>query len=267
MSFITDSAECEGFETEYVKFGSGDKALVILPGLSVQSLIPLAPAIEKQYGLFKNEFTVYLFERRKDLPGSYSVYDMGNDTAGAMKTLGIKDACIFGASQGGMIAMCLALDYPELVSRLALGSTAARVSESRSGVIKEWISLAEKADCEGLYLSFGKRVYPENVFESFKDTFKEMAKTVSDEDLKRFIILARGTLGFDVTDKLENINCPLLLTGDDSDGVLGEEAFKELEALLSDKEDFEAYLYSSFGHAVYDTAPDYTERLYNFFTK
>ena len=39
----------------YIKFGTGNTPLVILPGLSVQSLLPLAEAIEKQYEIFESD--------------------------------------------------------------------------------------------------------------------------------------------------------------------------------------------------------------------
>ncbi|HAQ62906.1 MAG TPA: alpha/beta hydrolase, partial [Ruminococcaceae bacterium] len=83
MSCETGRASNEKFEMQYIKFGQGKKTLVILPGLSVQSVIPAAAAIEKQYEIFKNDFTVYLFDRRQNLPEVYSVYDMADDTAEA----------------------------------------------------------------------------------------------------------------------------------------------------------------------------------------
>ncbi len=55
----------ENFSMDYIRFGSGRKTLVILPGLSVQSVIPAAADIEKQYDLFKKDYTVYLFDRRR----------------------------------------------------------------------------------------------------------------------------------------------------------------------------------------------------------
>ena len=44
--------------------------------------------------------------------------------------LGIKNACVFGVSQGGMAAMLLAAGHPGLVSRLLIGSASANVTKN-----------------------------------------------------------------------------------------------------------------------------------------
>ena len=74
---------------DFFKFGRGRKTLVILPGLSVQSVMLSADAIEKAYCSLENDFTIYVFDRRKELPPVYSIDDMANDTAEAMSAAGI----------------------------------------------------------------------------------------------------------------------------------------------------------------------------------
>ena len=97
-----------------------------------------------------------MFDRRKELPKAYSVQDMAHDTAEAFQALGLEQVYLFGASQGGMIALVLAINYPDLVGKMVLGSTSANVRDEQYRVIEEWIRLAKAGDCEGLYLAFGK---------------------------------------------------------------------------------------------------------------
>lgn len=256
-----------GFEMEYCKFGNGDKAFVILPGLSIQSVISAKDAVEDGYSIMKDDFTAYLFDRRRIIPEGYTVYDMAEDTAAVMKKLGLKDTYVFGASQGGMIAMVLAIRYPELVAKLVLGSTSSHVMPAQKKVIDNWVALAQKKDKEGLYLEFGKEIYPPEVFEQYKDYFKEAAKNVTDEELDRFIICAGAAGNFNVTDELGKINCPVLALGVYEDAVLDSDATMEIAENLDYRDDFALYMYKGYGHAAFDTAPDYRKRIYEFFVK
>ena len=255
------------FEMQYIKFGTGKKTLVILPGLSITSVLNSAHLIEKQYQIFCNDYTVYLFDRRENLPESYTVSDMANDTASAIKKLGLSEICLFGVSQGGMIAMLIAARHPELVSKLVLGSTACCADLVDSGAIEEWVALAKAGEIKKLCLSFGERVYSKEFFEQNKKAFAALSKFVDEEDLQRFIILASGTLGFDARSEMNNILCPVLAIGDDTDRVVGADSTQKIAEQFSGKSNFETYMYSGYGHAVYDTAGDYTQRLFAFFNK
>ena len=252
---------------DHFRFGDGKKTLVIIPGLSVQSVMGSADAVAEEYAIFAKDFSVYLFDRRRDLPQKYTVYDMADDTAEAIENLGLKDVYLFGASQGGMIAMCIALRFPHLVRKLALCSTAPEVSGDRMSVIDEWTDLAERGDAAGLYGSFAKKVYPASVYEQYSPALGLLASSVTEEELDRFIILAEGTKGFDVSDKLRSLMCPVLAAGSEDDEVLGGDAIHKMIGLLSDTEGFESIIYNGYGHAAYDTAPDFRERLYAFFTQ
>lgn len=267
MKNIIDSVRFGDFEMKYIKFGRGEKTLVIIPGLSVQSVIPAADAIEKQYGIFSDEFTVFLFDRRSDLPEKYSIFDIANDTVRAMNALGLRDVYLFGVSQGGMIAQAIAIEHAELVSKLALCSTTCCIDEKRFSVIGRWMSLAREGKKEELFLTFGENIYPAPVFDQYRAAFVEMAKGVTSSDVSRFIILAGSMIGFDVKDRISRIKCPVLVAGDDSDAVLGGDAAYEIAGLTGESSDVELVMYSSFGHAVYDTAPDFTKKLYDFFMK
>ena len=263
--YKVDRVVLNDLEMEYLKFGTGSKTLVILPGLSIQSVMPAAPLIEKQYEIFEKDFTVYLFDRRSNLPEKYSIFDMADDTVKAMNKLGLKNVCLFGASQGGMIAEAIAIKYPELVEKLVLGSSACCINQKASSVIGEWIKLAKSGKAEDLYLYLGEKVYSPEVFNQYRNVLIDMAKSVTEMDLKRFIILAEGINGFDLKDKLNLIQCPLLVIGDHTDAVLGGEASLEIAEVMKNKPNFEIYMYSNCGHAAYDAAPDYTQRLFNFF--
>ena len=134
MGISVETVKTDAFSMDYVRFGSGKRTFVILPGLSVQSVMGARGAVAQAYDALTREFTVYLFDRRKELPAAYTVADMANDTAAAMRALGLKDVSLFGASQGGMIAQCIAIAHPDLIETLILGSTHARLDTSKCGI-------------------------------------------------------------------------------------------------------------------------------------
>ncbi len=254
------------FEMRYFRFGEGGRTMVILPGLSLKSVMDSAEAVAQEYASFADSFTVYVLDRRKQVPSLYTVKDMACDTAEAFTKLGLSDICLFGASQGGMIALCIAQDHPELVSKLILGSSACMIPEGRYAAIDEWISFARQKDRAGLYLSFGEKLYPKHVFEANRSVFESLAETVTDEELEKFIILAEGTKGFDVSDRIELITCPVLSLDAEDDMVLGQESGQLIKEKLKDHPSFSSYTYSGFGHAAFDTAaPEYQERMLRFF--
>ena len=269
VAVSVNTCATDSFEVDYLKFGSGDKTMVILPGLSVQSVMGSADAIAQAYSQFADDYTVYLFEHRRDLPETYNVKNIAADMVKVFRELGLNDTNIFGASLGGMTGIEIALQAPDLVSKLVLGSTTACLSDEQyNKSIGVWTELARQKNTEKLYLAFGEQVYPEDVFEQSHDALIQAASTVTDEELARFIILAEGLKGYDVTGEIGSIECPVLAMGSQDDKVLGGEATGQIAELLKDHPDCESYVYEAgYGHASYDTAPDYKDRIQKFFDK
>ena len=263
-----ESIQTESFTMDVLRFGRGKDPLVILPGLSVQSVMGLGDLIAEAYQVLAEEYTVYLFDRRKDLPAVYPIRAMARDTAEAFRAMDIAHAAVFGASQGGMIALCLAAEHPELVSRLVLGSSAARVDEARYALFAGWIDLANAGKSRELNLAFGEALYPAPVFAAAREQLLSQADAFTPEDLRRFIILAEALRGFDVRANLGQVACPVLVLGAKDDRVLGAEASEEIFRRLPARAENELFLYEAgFGHAAFDTAPDYKERILRFLQK
>lgn len=264
-NMLLGTVQADTFAMDYLRFGEGARNLVIIPGVSVQSVMGSAQAITEAYKLLTEEFTVYVFDRRKDMPDSYTVYEMARDTAEAVKALNLGRVSIFGASQGGMIAMKIAIDHPELVESMILGSTSAQVTEETySRVFAGWADWAKAGKPEELYLSFGESTYPAPVFEQSRELMIEAAKTVTPDDLKRFITVTEGMRGFDVTGDLQKISCPVLVIGSRDDKIFGGEASVYIMESLKGNPNCELFMYDGYGHAAYDLAPDYRERMLKF---
>lgn len=267
LDFTIEQVVTDRFSMEYIHFGTGKTPMVVLPGLGVKSVIESAPAVVSHYRKFKSDFSVYVPERRSEIPQDYDNAQMAKDTAQALKTLGLHHVCLFGVSQGGMIAMLVTSAFPELVSCLSLCSTAMTMNDERFRVIRNWIRLAEHKDKEGLFLSFGKNIYPASIFEQNRQAFVEISKTVTDKELNRFVQLAKAIEGSDASSVIGNIRCPVQLSFDENDTVLGKDPASEMRAHFSTLPQFEERRFNGYGHALYDTCPDFLEWLYRFFMR
>lgn len=256
------SVNVNEMEMEYFSFGSGERAFVILPGVAVQSVMLSAMAIQAAYRMFGDEYTVYVFDRRKNMPSPYPVRQMAADTAAAMRALGIRDADIFGASQGGMMAMCIAIDSPELVRGMVLGSTAAYADAPIIESTKRWVALAKSGDMTALTAELIDCLYSESTIGKYRDFLMHMNDHVNERDVERFIIQTEAINGFDITDELDRIACPTLVIGVEGDRVLP----CEHSRMIAEKLSCELYLYGSeYGHCAFDEAPDYKQRLLDFY--
>lgn len=99
---------------DFLKFGSGDRNLIIIPGLNVKSILTMADVIVQGNSTFsKNGFSVYVFDRREDAFYPYSIEQMASDTLYVLKELALENLYLYGHSQGEMIAQSMVLQEQE----------------------------------------------------------------------------------------------------------------------------------------------------------
>ena len=69
---------------DYLRFGKEDgEKFVILPGLSLKSVMGSADAIISAYSLLADDYDVYLFDHVREEPDGYTIADMAKDTLAA----------------------------------------------------------------------------------------------------------------------------------------------------------------------------------------
>ena len=249
---------------QYFRFGNPKgKPYVILPGLSLKSVMGAADAVAGAYAMLAEDYDMYLFDRITQYPDDYDIYGMAEDTIAAFDQLDLKDISVMGVSQGGMIAQIIAVQKPELISHLILCSTSPYIASGNSEAFAEWKAFAEKKDASGLVESFGRYVYTPEFFEQFKDAILAQAEGVTDEEFRNFLISLNGMKDFDIRDQLGAVTCPAFVLGAGEDRVLGVQASRDLMDLLH----CDGYIYEGKGHGVYDEAPDYLSRIKEFLDK
>lgn len=253
----------EKFEMEYLSFGNGKKTFVMIPGLSIKSVILSAEAIENAYEQLCDDYTIYLFDRKKNIEADYSIENMADDTYEAINALGLKDIYLFGVSQGGMIALTMAIKHPDIAKAMIITSSASRICDFSKSQIKNWITLASKNEKEELAKVMAHDVYSEGTVSQYKEMLIEPSANASDYEISKFIKLATAILNYDVYEQLNKIKAPMFVIGAQNDNVLTANASVE----IAEKTGCESYIYDGYSHAVYDEASDYKARLKQFFDK
>lgn len=249
-------------ELAYFRFGSGKTPMVMLPGLGVKSVMNSAEGIASAYRIFTEAFTVYCFDRPARLYEGVTLKELAGDTAAAMNAVGIRNACVFGASQGGMMAQYIALEHPELTAALLLGSTTARINPTFREVLQHWIALAEQGDAERFCDYSIGILYGSAYAKKYGTSIRYILRDITPEEFRRFILLAKSGEGFDIYRDVKAITCPVLVLGAENDRVVTAQASAELAGQIG----CECYLYGSeYGHCVFDEAPDYKQRMLMFF--
>jgi hypothetical protein len=83
MRYNTKRHEAEIGNTmmDYITFGEGEKTLVLIPGLSFKTVRKFAEAFSFMYRIFGKDYTVYAFDRKRQLPIGYTIKNMADDLA------------------------------------------------------------------------------------------------------------------------------------------------------------------------------------------
>ena len=245
----------------YISFGRGSKALVMLPGLRLSGIEGSAKMAAWFYRIFAKDYAVYMLDKNDRLPEICTIHSLAEDTAGAMEKLGLKDAFVFGVSQGGMIAQDLAINHPELVSKLALGVTLSRNNDTVVSVVKHWIELAEGPGLPSVAEDYMYKGYSEKYLKKYKAFIPLALKTQRLMPKERFITLAKSCLTCSTYDKLEQIKCPVLVLGGRKDKIVTGEASLE----IAEKLNCGIHMYDELSHEAYNEAGDFNRRIYDFF--
>ena len=252
-----------GTTMDYIRFGTGKRTLVMLPGLGdgLRSMKGTAVPMAAMYREFTGEFTVYAFSRKNDLPEGYTTRDMARDQAEAMDQLGIDRADIFGVSMGGMIAQFLAIDHPEKVEKVILAVTCPGPNPILLESVREWISLAEKGDHVAFMDSNLRRIYSDDYYRKNKWMIPAVGRLTKPKSYGRFFVQANACLTHDAAADLHRIKAPTLVIGGEKDLALGGDASREIAAAI---EGAELRMYDQWGHGVYEEEKGFNKTVMEF---
>ena len=124
----------------YNRFGQGERILVVFQGLMFENK-PITGFMAKKfcemYDSLEDEYTIFLVNRRPGLPKSYNMKDIAADYAKMIEEELCSPVDVLGVSTGGSIVQHFAADYPGLVRRAIIHSSAYTLNDkAKEGQMK-----------------------------------------------------------------------------------------------------------------------------------
>jgi pimeloyl-ACP methyl ester carboxylesterase len=127
-----------GLHTYYEVRGEGEPVVFLHGGLcTVETLLPVTPTLAEHYQVYTPERRGH--GRTPDVDGPITYGNMAADTIALLDALGLRSVRLLGLSDGGNVAMLVALARPDLVGKLVVIGAAAH----RDGYTTEQIELFE----------------------------------------------------------------------------------------------------------------------------
>ena len=250
-----------GSQCDCIRFGKGPKTMIMLQGLNTRGIKGASLSLAWMYRIFAKEYTVYLFDRRENLPKDVTVRELAADVAAVMDQLGLSKADILGVSQGGMIAQYLAMDRPDLVNKMVLAVTLSRNNPTVEAVLEHWISMTEQGAWSDLVEDMAVKMYSTAYVRRYRPFMKLLTLLQTPKDVPRFLTLTRACLTCDTYEQIDKIQCPVLVIGGGQDLLVTGEASVE----MAEKLGCQIYMYEDLGHAAYEEAKDFNQRVLEFF--
>lgn len=255
----------EETSVDYIRFGTGEKYLILIPGVGdgLRTVRGSALPFSFLYRMFAKEYTVFAFSRKNNLPETYTTEQMADDLSQCMDQLQIPKADLVGVSQGGMIALHLALRYPQKVGKLVLVVTLARQNPIIQQAVTHWIDLVSAQRYRELFLDIAKKSYSPPYLKRALPLYSLLARAMKPKNPQRFLTMARSCLTHDCYLQLQQIACPTLIIAGGRDQIVGADASREIASQIVGSQ---LYIYEDLGHGLYEEAKDFSQRILSFLT-
>ncbi len=166
---------------------------------------------------------------------------LANDCTGLMLRLKLRPKAVLGHSQGGVVAIRVALNHPELVRKLVLVSaTAGDGSDDPWGWRAVLGDRALTGPVQGReeVLQIGRRVWAGSLADpsQSKKVFGPLPDKPWKVSVERFNAMPKDSLGLDLRPKLSHIRAPTLIIHGRRDPVVGQSAAEEMRKGLPNVE-------------------------------
>lgn len=205
-----------------VRFGRGDRKLVIIPGLSdaLQGEDPsrfVRLLLERYYmRAFADDYDVYIVSRPRGLPEDVTTRDLAAGYASVLDELGGAD--VLGMSMGGLIAQYIGSDHPDNAGKLVLALAGPHLSEAGMEHVSSWRDSAREGRWSEVYLGSVETTYSSAGARAVYGALLRLPGIVKEPPYPTdFEISAQACLDHDSTGDLISIEPATLILGGELD--------------------------------------------------
>jgi 3-oxoadipate enol-lactonase len=200
----------------YEEHGDGDP-LVFIHGLGSST-----QDWESQVSDFSKSYKVVTLDLRghgrTDKPaGPYFIPMMASDLAGLFQSLRLPPAHVVGLSLGGAVAFQFVLDYPFSVKTMTIvnsGPSLGGTPEEAQKEIERRVGIVQQLGMRAMGEALSPALFPNPAQAALRETF---SKRWAGNDPQAYIEATRSIAGFNVLEKLGEIECPTLILASDQD--------------------------------------------------
>ena len=251
----------------YYRAGDGPRTLVVLPGLSdAFAGRPNRATAEYlarvTYAGLTDEFTVWTVGRPKRLDAETTTRELAGSAATALDEL--DGGHVVGHSMGGLLAQHLAGDYPDLVDRLVLASSAAHVGDAGRAILEDWQTWARTDAWGNLYAASARESHTGWRRRAYPPLLRAAGSLLSPPYPGDVEASIRACLDHDASDRLPDLTTPTLVVGGDEDRLFPPALLRETKAMLPDAT---LAVLSNTGHAAVSERPKTVNRLLSRFLR
>jgi len=202
------------------------------------------------YAFLSRDYTLYSVLRRPGMPCGYRLKDMANDYAVMVREEFGEPVDVLGISSGGSIALHFAAEYPELVRRLIIHSSAHRLNEEAKRLQLKVAELAKQGRWMKAWEVLISTVFPRTGFGRWlaRPLVLLSARLLSlrpPADSADLVILVEAEDKLAFRERLADISVPALVAGGMDDYFYSPELFRETAAGIPGAR---LCLYENMGH-------------------
>jgi pimeloyl-ACP methyl ester carboxylesterase len=177
---------------------------------------------EPQVAEFSKTFQVITFDLRghgqSDKPaGPYAIAQFAADLAGLLTALGARAAHVVGISLGGTVAFQFALDHPAMTRTLTIVNSAPAMGGTRAQAeaeVNRRVGIVQQMGMAAMGQALSPNLFPGPEHAALRETFNARW---AENDPQAYLAALRAMLDWDVSARLGEIACPVLVMASDQD--------------------------------------------------